>query len=336
MAKTMLRTIFTSSLLSFLALNGAMHAVAEPVLLGEAGQYNGFFAKDFTAPYSDVEGRLAAGGNISISSYSVNYKNGAQLYDGTGLVAGGDLNFTNGTIHGDVHVGGNYTPTQSGNIVNGNAYHGSQPIDFANEFDYLINLSSSLSGLENNGTADLLWSTMHLNADVNSSVNVFSYTPNDMRYSDYKLQGVSQDDSLTVINVSGKDVSMSWGNFAGSDRSIEDHSNLVIYNFFEAETLELRSGFWGTILAPQADIIANSGVINGQVIGQSWSGGMQINDNPLESNYAVLDSGSDINDNVGDVGAQNPTPYLMAGALLLFAFLSARKLRLISHRNPSL
>jgi len=39
--------------------------------LGVARHFNGFFFEGFTASSSDVEGRLAAGGSVSINNYSI-------------------------------------------------------------------------------------------------------------------------------------------------------------------------------------------------------------------------------------------------------------------------
>ena len=42
--------------------------------LGPVSPYNAFVFEEFSAPSSDVEGRLAAGGNVSINNYSVGDK----------------------------------------------------------------------------------------------------------------------------------------------------------------------------------------------------------------------------------------------------------------------
>ncbi|MEI6702604.1 MAG: collagen-binding domain-containing protein, partial [Deltaproteobacteria bacterium] len=50
--------------------------------LGSAGDYNAFVFGDFIATSSDVEGRLAAEGNIKIKNYSI----GATLPSNSGNV----------------------------------------------------------------------------------------------------------------------------------------------------------------------------------------------------------------------------------------------------------
>jgi len=55
---------------------------------------------DFNSYYSDVEGRVAVGGNATLQGYSVNLlRHGSS--PAPGLTVGGDLNFYNGRIWGD-------------------------------------------------------------------------------------------------------------------------------------------------------------------------------------------------------------------------------------------
>lgn len=259
--------------------------------LGAAKNYNAFIHKDFSATSSDVEGRMAAGGDVSISNYSVNIKHGSQLYADTSsspaLVVGGDLNFTSGQVAGDVFVGGNYTPTASGTVTNGTVQSGGiAPINFDDEFDALIDLAVELALLPENSTATDLWSTQHLvgagSNGVANDLHVFNLDASDMLFSDYLLSEVDKGDTV-LFNVAGTDIATSWGNFAGSDNSLFDFSENILFNFFEAETLTINAAMYGSILAPKASIEAPHGVIWGQVIAESWHGNTQINDNPFVS-----------------------------------------------------
>ena len=85
----------------------SLSAMASPLSLGVAGDYNTFIFNNFTAT-SDTQGRLAVGGNMNVSGYSV----GDQLPANSGdvLVVGGDLTYSSGRVYnGDVVVGGSYT-----------------------------------------------------------------------------------------------------------------------------------------------------------------------------------------------------------------------------------
>ena len=275
--------------LSLFVFNTSFPAIAGLINLGTANDYNVFIHQNFSATSSDVEGRMAVGGDINISHYSVNIKNGSQLYtdtsDSPALVAGGDLNFKSGQIAGDVHVGGTYTPTSSGNVVNGSANIGAPAlIDFDAEFNNLINLSTSLSLLSPNAVAEDQFSTQYLTGaganNLENDMHIFSLDSSDMLFSDYLLSNVDKGDTV-LFNVSGTDISTSWGNFGGSDFSLDIMSENIIFNFYEAEALHLNASLYGSILAPKADITAPTGVIWGQVIANSWDGNMQINDNPF-------------------------------------------------------
>ena len=82
-------------------------------------------------------------------------------------------------------------------------------------------------------------------------------------------------DGVTIIfnvfgNVSG---------FANIDLSaLQSVANRVIWNFCEAHTLYVTNvSVWGTILAPYADVIGTSGVIQGQLFANSFNGTTQSN-----------------------------------------------------------
>tara|TARA_B110000467_G_scaffold20786_3_gene18293 strand:- start:372 stop:1367 length:996 start_codon:yes stop_codon:yes gene_type:complete len=273
-------------------------AFAGIINLGAAAGYNAFIHQNFSATSSDVEGRLAAGGNVDISHYSINIKNSQQLYTDTNLlpalVVGGDLSFTSGRIAGDVYVGGNYTPTGSGTISNGSVNNIGlatvapiAPINFDTEFALLRELSASLGLLDANSVATDKWSSQHLlgagKNDLANDLHVLNLDASDMLFSNYFLSEIDQNDTV-ILNISGTDITTSTGNFGGSDDSLKNMSDNVIFNFFEAETLNINAALYGSILAPQADIKTGNGVIWGQVIANSWQGNAQINDNPLASN----------------------------------------------------
>jgi len=58
--------------------------------------FNALIFQNFTSQSSEVEGALADGGNATLSNYSINWSNAP--YNGYGLVAGGNLTFSNGTV----------------------------------------------------------------------------------------------------------------------------------------------------------------------------------------------------------------------------------------------
>ncbi len=277
-------------------------AIAGVINFGAANNYNAFIFNDFNATSGDVEGRLAVGGNVDISNYSVNIKGATQLYAETAtypaLVTGGDLQFKSGQIAGDVHVGATYIPTSTGTVTNGaTSIGGTSPIDFDSEFTNLTKLAEDLSLLTANGTAIDKWSSQYLaGAGENSlggDLHVFNLDATDMLFTDYFLSDVDKGDTV-LFNVAGDDIATSWGNFGGSDFSLKNMSDNILFNFFEAESLEINAALYGSILAPKADISASSGVIWGQVIANSWNGNAQINDNPFTDNRVSVPEPSSV------------------------------------------
>lgn len=137
--------------------NAHNFALASFINLGAASDYNVFIKNDFSASSSDVEGRVAAGGNVTLSNYSVNIKNSKQLYGDTtelpALVVGRDFDFYSGNIAGDAFVGGNYYENTTGTITNGKVRKGNSPIDFEAEFSDLKDLSKTLSELDSTGNS---------------------------------------------------------------------------------------------------------------------------------------------------------------------------------------
>ncbi|BAZ08651.1 hypothetical protein NIES4071_04560 [Calothrix sp. NIES-4071] len=80
---------------------------------------------------------------------------------------------------------------------------------------------------------------------------------------------ITADPDSTVVNVSGKDISLkNFGfNIAGTTRG------KILYNFFEATSITAEGiGIEGSILAPLAKFNFNNGQINGNLIVASLSG----------------------------------------------------------------
>src|SRR6202035_5655050 len=92
--------------------------------LGAANDFSVFIHNNFNASFSDVQGRLAVGGNANITGYSVG--DALASNGGDTLVVGGDLNLSNGQVnHGDIAVGGAANIAQNVGIPNGAVTHDS-------------------------------------------------------------------------------------------------------------------------------------------------------------------------------------------------------------------
>ena len=81
-------------------------ALAGPFYLGEAGNFNAYIMEDFTGNHSDVEGRLAVGGNLNTVDYGFGYRLPASNQDNV-VVVGNNATLRNARIYnGDAVAGG--------------------------------------------------------------------------------------------------------------------------------------------------------------------------------------------------------------------------------------
>ena len=124
--------------------------------LGVASDYSAFILGDMNVRYSDIGGRVAVGGNATITGYSI----GTGLTDSNGtrddLIVGGNVDFTNGQIfNGNVVHGGTGHFDMFGN-PNGSERQGNI-IDFAKARTDLTNMSNTWSGMAGNGTVSNKW-----------------------------------------------------------------------------------------------------------------------------------------------------------------------------------
>jgi choice-of-anchor A domain-containing protein len=251
---------------------------------GPLGDFNAMTFGDFSAPSSDVEGRLYAGGNVTLNSYSLGDKLQGGLVGGDTLVVGGDLTFNNGAVYnGNISVGGSVAGVGSsvrwgtinaGYTLTDNLGAAGLPVNFAAEQARLSGVSVSYGALASTGTNVFQWSQLFLTGNGSTDRQVFTVDAADLgAATNVVVQGIA-DGTEVVINVTGTSASMS----GGLDNFFERNRENVLFNFLEAETLNLANiGVQGSILATSADITTGWGVVWGQVVAESWNGPMQIN-----------------------------------------------------------
>lgn len=286
----------------------AMNASAA-IDLGTAGKFNAFVFNDFTSNASDTEGAVAVGGNMNVTSYSVNANNKA--YNGYALVVGDNLGFTNGSIkHGNAYVSG--TATTAGLDVNA-IVNGSAPVSFAMEKAALLALSSGLSTLTANGSVDYAYGGVTFKGDGSSGVQVFNVAGSDLYNVNYSNFAQLSADQTIIVNVSG-----AFAGFQGGSPNGFSNYN-VLFNFYDATTLSFNNvGVYGSILAPFATVTGGGGQINGNVIVSAWNSNIQIN-----ANHYFKGADIDI-PQVSAVPELEPYAMLMAG-LGLAGFVARRR-----------
>ena len=257
-----------------LAAGGSAHATVLD-LMAPVGGANLYAVHDFSAPSSDVEGAVVAGGNVTIASYSINHNNKDAFAkdgkDGYALVAGGNLTLTGGSIeNGKAYVGGTTTLTWAATPP----MSATNPVDFKAATGYYTSVASALSQLDATGAVGRLWSGVTVTGSGKGGVDIFNVSSDLFaNSSSWTLDKLVPGETL-IFNVSGK-----AGTFNNGGISFEPLSGYnVLFNFYEAKSIDVR-GVIGSVLAPYATQTANWGVINGNVIVDSWSSTVQVNSN---------------------------------------------------------
>jgi choice-of-anchor A domain-containing protein/uncharacterized repeat protein (TIGR01451 family)/uncharacterized repeat protein (TIGR02543 family) len=239
------------------------------------GDYTLFLLEDYTGGH-DVVGKVAAGGDITLSDFAL----GTALPDGgyaNALVAGGNLTLSRGGVWGDAWYGGTYTADTSVTYARGQAAQGT-PIDFAERFAGLRNLSSRLGRVPaNGGTSSTSWGGIHLSG-TDPSLNLFDVDTDVL--SRAKLFNVDAPaGSLAVVNIRGASASLSGFSITFSG-GIDLHG--VLFNFVDATHISATGiGLRGTVLAPHAHVTFNNGSWNGGIYAVSLTGNAEGHINPL-------------------------------------------------------
>ena len=156
---------------------------AQQVDLGVAAQYSGFFFGN-VSKIPDIEGRLAVGGNLTISGFSI----GGRVPHGSGLpslVVAGDLTSIGGGGIYDNYSHPGYAVYSGQRGVNVPTYidfrqQAVSPIDFEAERIYLTLLSQQLRDMPATGTVSQLYSTVTLTGS-NQDIEVFNLSASQVR-----------------------------------------------------------------------------------------------------------------------------------------------------------
>jgi len=254
-------------------------------------QFNVFVFEDFVCHSSDTEGRLAAGGDVNIANYAVGCKlNNPTLETGScqswGAVTCGDL-ADMGEIVSTVVAGGNVTAVNAeikvGNVVYGENFFHDQTVrygagcagypvdnyvDFGYWKEYLQLLSHRLCDLPSTGSYSLEQDgTLRLSGTNRDYLEIFNI-PGDKLCSSGTTKVVftnTIDTATVIVNVIGATLSCGGYQIDGVVNS------RTVWNFCSTSSLSFHDVAWfGSVLAPFADITNPSGVVFGQVFANSW------------------------------------------------------------------
>jgi choice-of-anchor A domain-containing protein/uncharacterized repeat protein (TIGR01451 family) len=254
-------------------------------LLGVAQGFNIFVHANYGATGTDVKGRAAAGGNVSINSYAV----GVDLPASAGradLIAGGNLSVGSGGAqapNGSV----TYDGTLQGSITtpNGQLTKAPPPFQFDDEFAALQARSLSLAALPANGTAGGPAYAFDLTG-TNTGTNVFTISAADLQAAQVIRIKVPTGSS-TLVNVAGDaytsasypTAAIQFWNGSGyvqlpdnPSPSLEALRTSLLWNFPTATSVQIGPNMaWeGTVLAPRAAVVfPGSTPLNGTLIAAS-------------------------------------------------------------------
>jgi len=250
------------------ALLAATVFAATPASADTAKDYNVFVFNNFTASGSDVQGRLAVGGNATISGYSVGTNLAGSANKAANIVVGGKLTASNGLLFHGSAVAKSLSVSSNFWAPTGTISTGSLPVNFSSEQLRLSALSTTLAAMKTTAgaTGGYQWGGYYLNTNA-SGLSVFNITA--VAANNFSLT-VTQPGAVVLINVSG--TSASFQNMGFSFSGID--ASHVLFNFVDATSLTMNGvGFLGSILAPKADVTFNNGNMTGTLIAKSLMGG---------------------------------------------------------------
>ena len=249
---------------------------------GLANDYNVFVLGDMSLSNTDAEGRVAVGGNATLSNYGV----GANITPlppantDPSFVIGGNVNVTAGS-----NASGNTVVDPGSTIINytmgnpnGLLIEGT-PIDFAEAERYLKCASNFWSTLVPNGTGEVVYNQLNL-IGTDETLNVFSLDSGNLYgtgLSLAQLNGINIIAPLSatiLINVDGTAIQYgSYQIFRNGTAATRENARLILWNFPQALTWSnSTTAIYGSVLAPFAAANTTFSQINGNIIFDSFSG----------------------------------------------------------------
>jgi choice-of-anchor A domain-containing protein len=246
---------------------------------------------NFTLNQSEVNRRLAVGGDATIGHFAVGHFIPAGFSDYS-MVVGGNLLAQNGSIeNGKTYVGGTFTdgnfPSVGFPAGQSPLIGGQSPFDFAAAQSNLTALSAQYSAMAPTGTVE-----MHnadgdpahneLNFIGHNNLNVFNVGIDQLQQATSAIEFVTPFNATNIINVLGdspnsvfsnpafyfdcQEVAVSSSCLTGVREHTPVDASHTFYNFFTQSSLNIDSPVHGSIIAPNADVTFGVGDVVGTVI----------------------------------------------------------------------
>ncbi len=277
------------------ALSNSAHAQA----LGAAQPFNVYVLGNAWQQGADAEGGVAVGGNLKVGDwgFTTGWNGGGKLVVGgdldnkghsvhpDGVFAGGNLNYAQtltsylGGVeaNGNVFIGGG----QPGSVKHGGTfgYTGTEifptssgttpsPIDFATTNAFLKSQSAYLGTLAGTAINDVSGTGGYLDLDVSGGgLKIFNLSESAFENSWFINFKNAAPDTTVLVNVSGADITAPNGNYLFNYVNYPDSPGManVLFNFPDASVLRVDA-MGGSILAPNATLDMNYGVVFGSVV----------------------------------------------------------------------
>ena len=300
-----LSQVLVGSVVALIMANGAAASIVGPGggggtstgicagsgLEGPAEGYNVFIVGrgDFISADSSTAGNLAVGGDTRLTNYTVATGipgNSTTAINPATLVVGGRLSAEGGGVGSNLE-GAIYTDTKprlQSFTATGGTFEQTL-VDFDTATNYYQELSATLAGEAVTGTTTFTPATssstgasLSFTGSVSAGLNVFSIDSAELSAAD-SITLSAPAGSAVIINVKGSFAHFRKGSVVETGVS----NTAVIYNFYQASQIRLAGSedLEGSLLAPFAQVTAESGQLHGQVIAAAFYGQMQFESAPF-------------------------------------------------------
>jgi choice-of-anchor A domain-containing protein len=266
LARTLLVLLFGLVLAHFASANVYASSLSAATILQD---FNAVVYTNASTP-SDIEGAAVIGGNFNGATVYTHPT--ASLPTGFGALTvygntSGNLNVNNG---GSVYVAGSKGAAIN---FNGGGSYIPAPANTIADFETALNaFSTSLSALAATSGLPTAGNNEAIKARPNTAgTAVFNITSAQLAaIPSYRLN--LNGASTVIFNVSGALV-----NFNANDESGTLGADNIIWNFYDATSVNLFTEIAGTVLAPLANV-SNSSPIDGALVANSWTGSGELHD----------------------------------------------------------
>lgn len=266
-------------------------SVAAVINFDDMGDANAYIFNDFNATNNDSQGALIIGGNATLNGYTVATLND---YGALALSVGGNLNMVGGDINGLSSVNGSVSVSATNDVRDTSS-------DFNLNQTHFTDLSTELSQ-STNSTNAVKWS----NLNIATTANVETYITNIDTAAFGSFTSVFTTPQALgdriVFNIGGQSIDLNSQDWLIKTTDWDQHfSNNVLFNFYEATSLTINTSLYGSVLAPLADVTGLGGMINGQLIANSFTTGLngngtQLNFAPFNADKVTIDSATKVSE----------------------------------------